>query len=174
MKTWFKFKSASSEATTPTAGCRNCVGSRLWCLRFGLGFCMALFCFPLAVNAAKDYVLTNGVITLADRPPESLAGTFRLGDELRFTGQHGEITYFELLALEFHSASASFTLRTASLVFFTNSEGAPTSDFTADVNAVGLTLPTVRLRSSGVGGLLSISDTNETRQLGTMSFLAVE
>lgn len=145
-------------------------------LRVSLCLCIGLFFLTVLANAATNYVLTNGVITLPGRPPEALTGTFALADEIILNSPHGEVRYYELLALEFQSASVSFALSTGSLGYVPNSEGPPTAYFTAGVKATGLPLETVLLRSSGVGDAfqnISISDTNETQQLGTMSFSAV-
>jgi len=120
--------------------------------------------------------VTNGVMTLSNRPPEPLTGTFTLAEGVTLNGPHGDILYFELLALELQSASASFALSSGGIVALPNDEGAPSLYLGAETHAVGLPFETVQLRSSGMGDVfqnISIGDTNETQQLGAMSFSAV-
>jgi hypothetical protein len=154
---------------------RRPTAASLLYLRSSLCFCLVLFVLPVLANAATNYVLTNGVITLSARPPEPLTGSFTLAEGVTLSSPHGEVRFFELLGLELQSASVSFILRTGGVVFMPNGEGASTVPFLAVVNATGLPFETVRLRSSDEGDAFHISiwDTNETQQLGTMSFSAV-
>src|SRR5262249_2418714 len=133
----------------------------------------------LARGAATLYDITNGTVRVLSRPAEPLIGIFSLDEPTTNHSSHGDITAYDIISFDLQSASAAFTLSTGTLAELPNAEGTPTVALIAYMHAVGLPSETVLLRSSGTGRdnafqNISIWNTNETEQLGSMSFSAVE